>query len=450
VPAALLRLGVQPALAWLSGWREAERRQLVAQLAQAYPVAPAVCDVLCEVGPASPPGHALTPLPWLASHPRSPAAERAVARRLDASRLYRLGVSLAGDPMAMADPARGLDLLDAPAWRPRRGEGGGPDVEPHARDVLTSPSSVTPPPVRRSLGPVEPVGREPEPATPVEPLMADGTSADDHVPAPTHPPPSLAPPLALPLAVAVATQPTPPAVSAPAATGVDTSYGGLLFLLNAALQLGLYGDFTQPQHRGLTCSPWRFLLQAGRALCGRGFASDPLAAWLRGRDTAGVALPPMDRLPADWLQPFSSAPGAWQAVFETGRLRLRHPAGFSVVDIPATSEGREALIRAELGRLGAGVPALRRTVRLPRHAQRPRRPHLLWPYLRARLALALGTPARRLAALLRLPARVHDTGSRVDVHIALDALPLTVRLAGLDRDPGWIPAAGCDLRFHFG
>ena len=28
-------------------------------------------------------------------------------------------------------------------------------------------------------------------------------------------------------------------------------------------------------------------------------------------------------------------------------------------------------------------------------------------------------------------------------------LPLAVRFAGLDRDPGWIPAAGCDVRFHF-
>ena len=40
-------------------------------------------------------------------------------------------------------------------------------------------------------------------------------------------------------------------------------------------------------------------------------------------------------------------------------------------------------------------------------------------------------------------------GERVDLRLPLDRLPLAVRLAGLDRDPGWIPAAGADFRFHF-
>jgi hypothetical protein len=73
------------------------------------------------------------------------------------------------------------------------------------------------------------------------------------------------------------------------------------------------------------------------------------------------------------------------------------------------------------------------------------------PGLRTRLVLALGLrDARRLAGvLLRLPARVHAGPERIDVHFALQQLPLPVRMAGLDRDPGWIPAAGRDLRFHF-
>jgi hypothetical protein len=51
--------------------------------------------------------------------------------------------------------------------------------------------------------------------------------------------------------------------------------------------------------------------------------------------------------------------------------------------------------------------------------------------------------------LLRLPARVQAGAERIDVVFALQHLPLAVRLAGLDRDPGWVPAAGRDLRFHF-
>ena len=173
-----------------------------------------------------------------------------------------------------------------------------------------------------------------------------------------------------------------------------SSFGGTLFLLNAALQVGLYGDFTQPQHRGLPCSPWRFLLAAGSALSGRRFASDPLAAWLRERDRAA------------------------------GGSRR-----------PWTRACTEALA-AECRRLGLAAEA---------GAAGP------WPLLRTRLAAALDLPSPRAlaATLLRVPARVLDAGERVDLFVALADLPLSVRLAGLDRDPGWVPAAGCDLRFHF-
>ena len=73
----------------------------------------------------------------------------------------------------------------------------------------------------------------------------------------------------------------------------------------------------------------------------------------------------------------------------------------------------------------------------------------------ARLALALddgsGSAGRqRVKAMLALPARLQASAERADLHFSLAGLPLAVRLAGLDRDPGWIPAAGCDLRFHFG
>ena len=146
-----------------------------------------------------------------------------------------------------------------------------------------------------------------------------------------------------------------------------------MFVLNAALQLSLYGDFTMPRHRGLDCSPWRFLLLTGRAWCGPGLRRDPLWAWLRHR----------------------------------------------------SSEPRGAV------------------------------PPNVWSELHARLALALkdGQAAipsrRRIRTMLRLPARLEDAGERLDLHFALAELPLAVRLAGLDRDPGWIPAAGCDIRFHF-
>ena len=150
---------------------------------------------------------------------------------------------------------------------------------------------------------------------------------------------------------------------------LDTAHSGLFFLLNAAVGLGWYGDFTQPQHRGLGLSPWQFLRAAGQALAGPAWHQDPLAAWLLA----------MDPTP------------------------------------------------------------------LPRTGVRP-----LWAPLRARLSLALGLPRLQATRLtLSLPGQVRLRPGRVDVHIPLAQLPLAVRMAGLDRDIGWLPAAGLDIRFHF-
>jgi hypothetical protein len=51
--------------------------------------------------------------------------------------------------------------------------------------------------------------------------------------------------------------------------------------------------------------------------------------------------------------------------------------------------------------------------------------------------------------LLRRRARVVVTPVHVDVVLSLAELPVEVRLAGLDRDPGWVPAAGRDVRYRF-
>jgi hypothetical protein len=169
---------------------------------------------------------------------------------------------------------------------------------------------------------------------------------------------------------------------------LHTRHGGLFFLLNAALALGWYGDFSQPLAPCLALSPWRWMHDCGRRSGGGAFAVDPLSAWLRRRGAAGAA---------------------------------------------------------------AAASPIQPTDRLDAHDQLA----LCWPLLRARLVLALGWPdstsARRAALRLvcDLPARLAPSAARVDLHFSLAALPLAVRLAGLDRDPGWIPAAGCDIRFHF-
>jgi hypothetical protein len=72
-------------------------------------------------------------------------------------------------------------------------------------------------------------------------------------------------------------------------------------------------------------------------------------------------------------------------------------------------------------------------------------------YAEARLRRALGLgPSDSLdALLLRRAARVFVTPTHVDVAFRLADLPLEVRFAGLDRTPGWIPAAGRFVGFRF-
>jgi hypothetical protein len=71
--------------------------------------------------------------------------------------------------------------------------------------------------------------------------------------------------------------------------------------------------------------------------------------------------------------------------------------------------------------------------------------------LRARIAQDLDEPDQHLAVelLIRQPARVAVSAARLDVHLWLDKLPIAVRLAGLDRNPGWVPAGGRTIAFHY-
>jgi len=161
---------------------------------------------------------------------------------------------------------------------------------------------------------------------------------------------------------------------------VETEYGGIFYLLNAWIEMGVYSDFTAPRGRNLAVSPWDLLALTGRTWFGEPFASDPvwaLLADLAGRDPeeepgGEVAMPP------GWLD--------------------RH-------------------LEMLRDRLGSALPS---------------------------------KPLHELPAFVcGHRARVEVTAARVHVHLSLNQLPLDVRIAGLDRDPGWIPAAGRSVAFHF-
>lgn len=359
--------------------------------------------------------------------------------------------------IASASSAPSLQAATAKAAR----IGSGPQTPPHF-DSTSPPSSAA--------------AAKPDPRKPSPMPMATQSGADTDHAVPAAPDLPAATSAALePAAIAEPTgfdavsevEPAPPATTPQAgfnADGaqIDTDYGGLLYLLNAALALELYGDFSMPRARGLALSPWNWLALIGEAWFGAAFRRDPL--WRLLADLAGrkpqlapahdFAAPLDWAIDEAWLQP-------WQAVDTvayhagTRRLRLWHPQGFVLADLPR----RTASTPAAQAAAWCAERAALRTARLIRIAHAPaasprarnrRWLHYLLGYLQARLSRALADEGGDIPALVcRHRARLRCNLVEVEVRLSLDTLPLCLRLAGLDRDPGWIPAAGRSVRFRF-
>ena len=60
-----------------------------------------------------------------------------------------------------------------------------------------------------------------------------------------------------------------------------------------------------------------------------------------------------------------------------------------------------------------------------------------------------GQGRHALRWLVQRPGQVLMSATHVDVRFSLAAHPLALRLAGLDRDPGWLPAGGRVIVFRF-
>src|SRR6202007_1106731 len=94
-----------------------------------------------------------------------------------------------------------------------------------------------------------------------------------------------------------------------ASVEIETSLGGLLYLINLALYLNLYADFTCPAPEESELGIWDFLTLVGSELTHGAAGDDPifsLLATLAGRDQdepAGKNFEPSDhwRLPIEWL-----------------------------------------------------------------------------------------------------------------------------------------------------
>jgi hypothetical protein len=222
---------------------------------------------------------------------------------------------------------------------------------------------------------------------------------------------------------------------------LETGFGGVFFVLNILLACGLYPDFTRPRDRGLDPSPFWLLDRLARRMFGRAYRGDPLSGWLRREGLPG-ALPRGWKVDPHWLR--GLPPG--RHAFRNSRHRtvLWDLRGFALCDLPGRPDRARLLERYG----GCGEQ-----VRRPRLARRPMPRHsderwiaCLAEFLVARIALA-GDGLD--AGSLRLRASLALREDRVEVTFGLAELPIAVRLAGLDRDPGWLPAEGRSVYFSF-
>jgi hypothetical protein len=266
-------------------------------------------------------------------------------------------------------------------------------------------------------------------------------------------------------AAALAFEPVGPSAARAYDTYIETELGGIFYLVNIAIFLELYGDFTMPAEPGLSLGMWDFLTLFGAELLGEKFYQDPLSALLMrmaGRDQGEAPghefKPPEDwRLPCQWLASFPERAACEWAV-DGGRLRVRHPEGFILLDVSLKADEPGALLLHEMEAYkGCADFELRwdssqALSQVAREADALKR-WLGWlaPYVRARLGRAFGLAVDDAPAqfLFEHEARVRVSATHLDVFFSIAALPVEIRLAGIDRDPGWVPSAGRYIAFHY-
>lgn len=133
------------------------------------------------------------------------------------------------------------------------------------------------------------------------------------------------------------------------------------------------------------------------------------------------------------------------------RLCVFHPAGFPVLDVPLI--GTDTMQQLMQAMQQYGDVQLMQCSREALVDASPLSRWLDWlmPYIRARLlrALRLKDGDKLAHTLCEHAAHIIVTATHMDIFLSLDELPIEIRLAGLDRDPSWLPAAGRFITFHF-
>ena len=237
----------------------------------------------------------------------------------------------------------------------------------------------------------------------------------------------------------------------------QTRFGGVFYLLNLGLYLGLYRDFTEALTTEIDLNIWDFVALLGYEFLGEQIKTDAVWDFLKRaaeRDNDRHFGREFDsardwRTPPAWLATFPENQ-TWTWTKHRKRLVVRHSQDFSVLDIRQRGRADKQL----RGELEIYREHFAQIVKADAKDQPPESKGWLQnlaEYLRKRLfqALNVQTTEALSAVLFERRARVTVSATHLEITFALADLPIEVRLAGLDRNPAWIPAAGKFVYFHF-
>jgi hypothetical protein len=252
-------------------------------------------------------------------------------------------------------------------------------------------------------------------------------------------------------------------------SGVATRLGGALYLINFMRHLGLPECFEPSWGLGHDPGTWGLLELITRALLDEehdAYASDPLwrvLAELDGRAPGqwpGEAVVDHDvyRIPEHWLV---GPPERLHWGATDRRLRLWVDQSCLIADVPrsARTASVQAMTEARLYP-GSPVPTQAPFDAAPsdplhqslRDALSPAMAFWLrsvMPYLRWRLDQSAPASLEPVGDLLLVPGRLYVTRTHIDLVTSLERISLPARLAGLDRNPGWLGDWGRVVSFHF-
>ncbi|MBN1978225.1 MAG: hypothetical protein JW918_12585 [Anaerolineae bacterium] len=261
--------------------------------------------------------------------------------------------------------------------------------------------------------------------------------------------------------------------------GLYTELGGVLYLINLMAYLDLPACFEADWRLESQVGSWGVLELLGRGLLAKedmrceGDLLWAALAQLDGREPG--ELPGADfsggecfRLPVEWFAGLGGGEeGVYNYAARCGRLCLWSEAGYVLADVPRDGTSPKTQAAAEVRRyLSATAPALTRAAfdRVPLarldgplvaglNAHLVRWLALVLPAVRLRLRRALNPPGGEVwnlaEPLLLCQGRLYVTSTHVDLLMSLDSISLPLRLAGLDRNPGWMADLGRVVSFHF-